>query len=506
MISKRQCRADRKSFGIRRRFGFVILVLLVFSFLIGSPISAQGQQQETLPSELAWQSGFHGFAELLRRKEINVLGSVDALNSIPVNQSFVVVFGEVQPSLDTVKDYLRRGGRVLIASEYDYSLYTNEFGLTVNAGGEVFATNNSDAYGNLDKVTIQHFPNRDHPLIAGVNAIVTNRPGIATIERGRVARMNRQSTLAYFPRIKVNGRTRRGVPLPFLFESPLNANGGRLLALPDESVFSNAMLSAGSNLAFTLNVIDWLSEGDRKNGLILLAGSERVPASLADVTIYRPPPDARETLDALNRLLDNTDTRDRAELLNEALEFAQEERLLEEMVDSLRVDDFMSKEIYYRTIFVTAAWVLVVVFLFFLSSARKKPFGNQSIDGLNPDPKKEQAKREFLERYRSAEALFIHFFNRLGYEAIVAGDVDPKRIALLNDPAGTRALRKEIQTCQNDLKYKPLLYWTQGKVGQIGRYIAHWANLYETGAVRVQPVDYDGNISDPGELQELPPA
>ena len=49
----------------------------------------------------------------------------------------------------------------------------------------------------------------------------------------------------------------------------------------------------------------------------------------------------------------------------------------------------------------------------------------------------------------------------------------------------TRKLQKEINAKKTELTQQPLNYWNESRVGGVGHHIAQWANLYDTGAMRI---------------------
>ena len=74
----------------------------------------------------------------------------------------------------------------------------------------------------------------------------------------------------------------------------------------------------------------------------LVDGVPQIPTRLDQVQLYVPPPDARQTREALNELLKNLKPRDQIELVNEALDFAQDEGLINDFVNSLKLSEFIS--------------------------------------------------------------------------------------------------------------------------------------------------------------------
>ena len=55
-----------------------------------------------------------------------------------------------------------------------------------------------------------------------------------------------------------------------------------------------------------------------------------------------------------------------------------------------------------------------------------------------------------------------------------------------------KRLKKDVVRIRNDLARQPVDYWTDSRVEEVGRHIAQWANLSETGVLRVE-----SNTNDP---------
>lgn len=453
---------------------------------IDSPNRLAAQDIETIPNEEIWQNGFHGFAELLRKKDVQLLSSISQFQSLPRSQTMLVAFGESSNAEEFIEEYLSQGGTVLFATDLNCEIRQRKYTIWIDGNRNLQARDYVDAIGgSRDRIVISRF-RRNQNLLEGVRRIATNRPSTMTINRG-TDRDRQGQSIARYPNL-LNTWSANPWDYPFLFRYDSEMNGevdGRILAMPDHSVFNNAMLGFEDNLPFTLNVINWLKEGGQNSCLFLVDGVPQIPTRLDQVQLYVPPPDARQTREALNELLKNLKPRDQVELVNEALDFAQDEGLINDFINSLKLSDFISSNRLLAAFIVISAWLLVTLFVIFLVSNRATPLATSSIDGLTPNQKKEEKRRHFLERFRSSEAMFIHFFNRVGFNANQVEEIDASRIFILNDPKATRKLQKEINAKKTELTQQPLNYWNESRVGGVGHHIAQWANLYDTGAMRI---------------------
>ncbi|MEC9094879.1 MAG: hypothetical protein VX438_19380, partial [Planctomycetota bacterium] len=250
--------------------------------------------------------------------------------------------------------------------------------------------------------------------------------------------------------------------------------------------YVNGAVVVDDNLRFMLNTVDWLKRGGRTQCLFVLNREIVVPYNVSNVKLYEPPPSAAETKQALDALWQNTSPLDKIELANEALEFAQEERLLEQLVDSIKVQDFISSNRYLAILLFLAAWCVIIPFVVLLVSIKKNPLSDSSMDGLQPNAKQEKKRKEQLERFRASEALFVHVMNRFGLDISKPIEVDPDQLIAISSPQKTKQIRSQIRKILADFKSQSFDLWTNRKVEKLGRCIAQWTDLYETGVLRVE--------------------
>ena len=226
------------------------------------------QDIETIPNEEIWQNSFHGFAELLRKKDVQLLSSISQFQSLPQNRTMLVAFGESSNAEEFIEEYLSQGGTVLLATDLNCEIRQRKYTIWIDGNRNLQARNNSDAIGGIrDHIIVSRF-RRNQNLFEGVRRVATNRPSTMTINRG-IDRDRRGEPLARYPSL-LNTWSANLWDYPFLFRYDSKTYGefdGRILAMPDHSVFNNAMLGFEDNLPFTLNIINWLKEGGQNSCL-----------------------------------------------------------------------------------------------------------------------------------------------------------------------------------------------------------------------------------------------
>lgn len=460
---------------VRRKIAGSIL-LLMFAFNAPCPIGLS--QEKKVLSDAQWQKGYHGLAAILRKKDVEIISDFSTWENADRSKSFLISLGELNTTNSFLAEYLSQGGRALIASDSGQASITiDNIKLQFQDQPTVQARGYQDAFDiHMDCPKVSDFVGTN-PLFSGVTTVVTNRPALLMARAtGNVSGSWKE--LAFFPPLRQRGR------FAFAMEHR-NQEGGQLLVIPDQSVFANAMLGVGDNLRFTLNVIDWLKQNNRTKCLLYIGGSGSAPKSPKGVELYVPPPSREETMRALEKLWEQTNNRQKLDLANEVLEFAQEEQLIEQLVDSIKLEDIIPKNRLAAILLFIATWGMIIPFMVFLLSNRKKPLFGLTSDGLKSSRKRESNRRKAIERLRAADSLMVHFFNKTGMQCGSAKHIDPNRLTVSYDNRKTRRIRKKLQRHLDDLSKQDHDYWTKVKLEDIGRSIAQWQQLYETGALLI---------------------
>lgn len=473
----------------RGRYRPVCVPIMLGLFLI-SFVQVGFTQDKTVLTQEQWETGFHAFAQVIRKRGVEITSNYENWREYPAQQRILILLGSIS-SIDQayLSEFVAAGGSALLATDIGFGpVQVDRHEIRIHQGGSVHARYSGDQYRGISGWTIISKLDREEPVFDGINQIVPNFPALLEV-RPRLNNATGWKTIARYPTLQSYGSN-----LPFMvrFDSP---RGGKLLVVPDHSLFVNGSVVADDNLRFMLNAIDWLREDNRSRCLFVLNGTPIEPPNVSNVDLYTTPPGAAETRRMLEELWRRTSTRDKVDLANEVLELAQEEQLLEQIVDAINLDEIIPPNQMLKWGLFLAAWCGTIAFVVILVSNRKKPLQSQSADGLKSHAKKELARREKVERSRAAEALFVHFFNRLGIPIRSPSELDVDLITGGNH-SETKRLRKNILKIRNDLTRQPMDYWTDGRVEEVGRYIAQWSNLSETGLFNVDSSATDANINN----------
>ena len=470
------------NFSLARVVLYCFVFCLAFQFCwLESRIRLPAQDKVTLTRQ-QWETGFNAMAQILRKRGAELSSSFDQWRNYPATERILILMGRVTPEDQAYLDqFVMRGGSALLATDTDCGPFrVDRHEISITQGGSVFAARSRDRYLRNDGWPIISLFEADEPLFDGIRRIVPNYPALLKI-RPTLNRATGWQTIARYPMLRNQGFNR-----PFAVRF-LGARGERLLVVPDHSIYVNGAVSVEDNLLFMLNTVDWLRAGNRTRCLFVLNGNTVAPSNVSQVNLYSPPPGAAETQRALRELWKRTTIEQKLELANEALEFAQQERLIEQMVDAIKPEELISSpNRLLAVILVIGSWCVIITFVVLLVSNRKQPLGGKSIDGLQMEEKKMAKHRERLERLRAAEAMFVHFFSRLGLAVNRPEQVDEKQLLFHGDERETRRLRKEIRRVREDLIRQSIDHWTPRRVEEVGRYIAQWANLSETGLLRIE--------------------
>ncbi len=202
----------------------------VFSLiLVLIPVEAS---QDFLISNTDW----NGISEL-----VNLTESLGYRVNEPGEKVAVVLLAPNE-SMD-VKAFFERRGRILIADDFGGKIneILSDFGISI-AGKELkCSTYCLYGYEYLPKVV----KFTDHAISRGVGEVVTNHPSW-------IARCS--SPVAYFE----DGR---------IFAAVVE-RAGKLIVVSDPSVFINEMLGYGDNRRFYVNIIEFLTDGDRSYSIL----------------------------------------------------------------------------------------------------------------------------------------------------------------------------------------------------------------------------------------------
>jgi hypothetical protein len=256
----------------------------------GSPASAESMQVSKFGER------FDAFLLFWQDRQAN-LGTLEELQSRPPGTSSdwtILILGGM-PTIEQfgieVESFLREGGSLLVASDRSMNLPLGPALRILH--GPIRSSRDSSSYqGNSACPLVSEF-RRDHPLMAGIEEIALNLPGVFAGGDSVVW------GIAYLPRtldVRVFSRV-------WLVGGELDL--GRFVASSDQSPFTNEMIEEADNARFADNVVSWLtSKRGGKGGRVVCLINGRPITKLVDERFIsgqwesRPP-----TSEILNELL-----------------------------------------------------------------------------------------------------------------------------------------------------------------------------------------------------------
>ena len=237
----------------------VVRLLLAVVFLGSVGSFASGQDAESQQPEQLNPFGFD-FTRFLFQQAGVEFADWRTSRQNP-SESVLVLLGDVKDDHDPhVRDFVSKGGAILIAT--DRGVLGNIIDMS---RGPVRVRDPNEWYQGYDDCF--RVPVDSHEVTKGVQELVVNRAG--TIRPPRRLRW------------KILGRTPDGQPVAAAFQQ----GEGRVIALSDHSPFTNGMLMHGDNAAFTLNVIDWLTDSGRRKRISFIVDGNTLGAPNMDPQI-----------------------------------------------------------------------------------------------------------------------------------------------------------------------------------------------------------------------------
>jgi hypothetical protein len=403
-------------------------------FSVGSFSVGQEQLRES-----EWKRGYHGFNMICAGLELSH-SSVNQWRRLPPEETVLVVFGKLTEVPFSVNGYVQRGGAVLVASDQHDS---RPLRLRHDIG---FAPANAQAI--LDRDMFQGISDcpivtdiRIHPCLKNVESIVTNRPGTLTADR--------LSTIAFLPALRESFHSNAFVA------GVENPNGGKLIGVADESVFSNQMIVYGDNAVFAHQTLAWLKGKNRKQMLMLANGKVETAVDPSDVELILPPPTQQEVIDALKTLPPSA----LLEFGNAVANVVEDENMVNEFINS-SVDKVPQVKMNRALIFVAFTIVCVVAVITY---AWQKKLMRQSASEVALQGKRRESNgRDSIasfERQMAAGALLDSFCIDLANRRFNDWPSFPRGIISGNDPAGDLMLEAMARASYH-YKTKGVGFWT----------------------------------------------
>lgn len=218
--------------------------LCLSAFFAAAPARAEGDYD---PANTRW-NGLSSLVELLTREgyQVEVKTELD-WSKVPATETLFFFYptrqGEAAPRPSEVADFLREGGRLLIADDFGdagetFRILGIERSAALPSGIESYSENPSLPFAE---------PVPGHPLGAGLDLVLTNHPAVFSSDLTLALVLGRPPASAEpnarLPAVAVEG----------------GLGEGRILAVSDPSIFINSMLSYPGNERLALNLAQHLA-------------------------------------------------------------------------------------------------------------------------------------------------------------------------------------------------------------------------------------------------------
>lgn len=272
-----------------------------------TPLIVQGQEPEDKGKKEVPFDGTQAFQRLLYLAKLQPLQSLEEINDYDPKDTVIVVFGNTEPlfkiskATDTIQEYQRNGGSILIASDRHFRM-PSRFSFGIRVSGESIAPLwRGDFFLNSESCPLLNkFRDKNHPLLAGVSQLATNQPSWIELD-GFLDRWQVLSVALVQRRFPFENGIRQNIP-PIMLLASVPEEEGRVVLLPGHGVFMNGMMVLNEdNFRFADNTVRWLSnDGQRKYVLFYHEGKLQ---KQLDVPLTIPPTLPIPTAEMINKLL-----------------------------------------------------------------------------------------------------------------------------------------------------------------------------------------------------------
>ncbi len=450
-----------------KRIFVVQLVVLTMTLCCTSLFAQEKATQKVTQKD--WKRGYHGFNMICQGVGLEQVDLRKA-RIVPTHELIVVALGDLGSAPISLNSVIYNGGAVLVASDSRKSDHSRFSGITFRRSSGV-PVSRHDKFANFDDCPLVSDISRSHEITMGVKKIATNIPG---------ALETRHKRLASLP-LRANG------PTAFLaaVEYP---NGGRVVGVADQSVFSNQMLIYRDNALFTDQTIRWLKAGNREGGIrkyvfVVSNGVEYTHLDPADVEIEIPPPTGEEIVDAIKNLPPSA----MLEFANSVATVVEDDDLVNDFIhDELdKVEDGKLNRILLFLMFGVICLSFIAAFLFQKKLLRNT--GSEVAAEKSRRAHRQQKSIQARERQWAAHVLLdtlcVDIANRqyndwpgfpLGLE--------------LGDTRDGIPIFKEMTKASNLYKSKSSSYWTRSRLRQLESDTTRWRQwMAERGLKMVRP-------------------
>ena len=450
-------------------------------------------------SEAQWKRGFHGFNLICMGVDLDHQ-TLTRWRRIPAKDKVLVMMGNLNANLlrrnpIDLDFYLNNGGSVLIASDSPHTLFPEFFGAGVPVSralgrrGIQFVT----SAGVMAEKLEDSFAGQFHdcpvvtkietpiPLLAGVDSLVTNRPGVI-----QVGANTQWKGLAYLP--PLHPVVNRLVDSRFgnLFSiAGENASGGKLVCFADHSMFTNQMLMHGDNARAAKQCLEWLSGEDRKKVLVLVDGVAQPEVNPADLNVELPQPTSEEVVDALKDLPPSA----MLDFGNAVLGVVEEENMINEFINA-QMDSFRPQQIRRFWIFVMFAIACLFAVITYTWQKKLRRRTISDIANIKALENRKAAKRlkklesnqskACFERQMAVLAMLDSFcldFTNRRFEGLPSF---PEGVSVGDDEHGV-GIKSAMKMIGSDYRSQPRDFWNEKRLLAVEGAVAHWRAYFESG-------------------------
>ncbi len=429
------------------------LLPLAFLFMFVNPCASQDNSEV-----LTFQRGFEGLEMISKYLGLETIDKADFAVA-PEKETVLVVLGSVH-QVDGVDLFLNKGGAVLVASDQSSGRNaTLDYGVRF-FGGPVDTRSEADGYlSNRDCPIVSQF--NGHPSLQGVSAIASNRPG--TMKAGNL------TVIARYPELS-------GYSGPVSFAAAgETSNGGLIIALADQSVFTNNMITAEANALFAYQALRWLKDSDRKYIHFIVDGNYKSFERIEDIElppVQLSPDEIRDILKQLpaekllafgNQLAANVEDKD---LIN---------KFIREQMDG--ISDYAYNRGMIWLLFLGVCISLVLAFLWQKKLLRRT--ASIAVMERHFKSKKLLKFQAVRDRQWAANLLLDSFCRQAQGRGYRDWPSFPEGLSV-RPGVNSKQIFGEMGQASNDFKTKPASYWTKRRLLRLETAVSSWREIIVT--------------------------
>lgn len=432
------------------------LIGCLLAFSVALPGIVQAQEKLT---ESQWKRGLHGFNLICDAAGLTQV-SKSEFKALPTKEKVLVIFGDLNLGLD-IDQFLEAGGAVLAASDQQgvKSFSLRAGGLVRFTGSKVRASFRQDMLDSMSDCPIIRDV-RQHPALDSVETIVANRPGILITPR--------KSTIAFLPPI-LNQRSSNA-----FIASVENSAGGRLMAVADQSIFTNQMIADEDNDLFAYQTMLWLKDENRKHFLVISDGWVQPRLDPADVELSIPPPSREEVLDALKNLPPSAMLR----FGNSVATVVEDQNMVNEFIHD-NMDQMSDVRMNRLLIFLFFGLIcLACVAAFVLQKKLLRQTASVVASQRNRRERKRRKSQEAHERQWAAGVLLDSICIELADRRYNDWPGFPQGLGLENDTK-SRLIFRSMAKASNLFKSKPKSYWDRKRLRELDQDLFAWREFFQ---------------------------